>query len=63
MQMPTPALSLDGGVHIVEIIVIIFWMGASYRDLAWVKEELRYLRGLCDTQFGISRRIERNTRP
>lgn len=46
-------VTLDMGVHILEALAIMFWIGKSWGDLQWLKSELTHLRDLCETNFNI----------
>jgi hypothetical protein len=45
-------LTFDGGVHIAEVVAIIFWIGVSWGDIKWIKSELKYLRDRFDGYVG-----------
>lgn len=54
-------MTFDTALIIANIVAVIFMFGKATQDINWLKEEIRHLRGLCETQFGIARR-DRNER-
>lgn len=41
-------MTLDLGIHLSEVVAIVFWIGVSWGDLRWIKGELLYLRNRFD---------------
>ena len=41
-------MNVDLGIHLAEVVAIVFWIGVSWGDLRWIKSELAYLRNRFD---------------
>lgn len=37
-------ITLDGGVRLMELVAIVFWIGFTFNDIKWIKDELKHLR-------------------
>jgi hypothetical protein len=44
-------MNIDVGVHIAEVVAIVFWIGVSYGDIKWIKSELGHLREIVEAQI------------
>lgn len=44
-------MTLDLGIHIGEVIAIVFWIGVSWGDVKWIKQEIRHLREVVEGEL------------
>lgn len=42
-------ITFDSGVHLFEVIAIVFWIGVSWGDVKWIKSEVKHLRELIES--------------